>query len=180
MSCIALFRQRRWTTAAVLVVLVALTAGTATAGRREARSYERNRYAVTTFSDPVAKLLPRLAHLAHARIAVAGIAEAYPFYGAALSNVVGYPARRDGARFVEPHSCRAWLAALAAGRYDYLVTAREGTRNAVAVAWTRRDPAAHELVRSGSGATNRGTPWTWQLFRLDTTTDVDAASVCGG
>ena len=177
-SCFAAFGERRRAVPAVLAVLVALTAAAATAGRREARAYERHRYAATTFSDPVAEVLPRLARVRHARIAVAGIAEAYPFYGAALSNVVDYPARRDGARFVEPGSCRAWLEALSRGKYDYVVTAREGTRAAAAAKWTRRDPAARELVRSPPGATNRGRPWTWQLFRLDASPD--AASACGG
>ena len=89
-----------------------------------------------------------------------------------------YPARRDKARFIEYSTCRDWLAALARGRYNYVVTAHEGTSDSPAAKWTGRYPGVRELLASAPGATHRGRHWTWQLFRLDPTRPVDPAAAC--
>jgi hypothetical protein len=149
-------------------------------GRHEQQAYARDRYVAASFSDPVAPIARRLHGVRNARIAVEGMAESYPLYGPDLSNRVDYPARRDVARFVPYTSCRAWLTALHAGRYDYVVTAREGATDSEAAGWTRRYPGARELLRSGPGATSRGTRWTWQLFRLDSTVRVEPVRACAG
>jgi hypothetical protein len=159
-----------------LAVVIALLA--VLGGRHEQQAYARTRYVGIAFSDPVAPIAAELRRVHNARIAVLGLAESYPLYGADLSNFVNYPARRDHARFLPYETCRSWLRALARGRYDYVVTARESTVASPAAAWTRRYPAAHEILASTPGATSRGSHWTWQLYRLDPTRSVDPASAC--
>jgi hypothetical protein len=161
-----------------LVVAAGLLA--ALAGRHEERAYARFRYATATFSDPVAPLAGRLEHVRGSRIAVTGVSENYPFYGSDLSNRVDYPARRHEARFLAYTTCRGWLRALDTGRYDYVVTARESTLDSPAAAWTRRYPGARELLASAPGSTHRGTPWTWQVFRLDPARHLDPETACTG
>src|SRR5205814_39365 len=95
-----------------------------------------------------------------------------------LSNRVEYPARRDHARFRLYSTCRGWLAALADGRYDYVVTALESVADSPAAAWTRRYPGARELSASPPGSTHWGAHWTWQLFRLDPARRVDLEAAC--
>ena len=141
--------------------------------------FARNRFVGTTFSDPVAPIAARLRAVRSARIAVTGLSENYPLYGLDLSNRVDYPTRRVNARFFDYANCRTWLLALHEGRYDYVVTAREGVAASPAAAWTRLYPGARELLSSPPGATNRGTPWSWQLFRLDPARPVDPAAACG-
>jgi hypothetical protein len=103
-----------------------------------------------------------------ARVAVSGFYENYPFFGLELSNTVVYPAIRSGARFYPHPTCGAWLRALRAGRYDYVVTAREGGGSPPRqAAWTRAAPGAIELAASAPGTRWRGELWSWQLFRLD-------------
>jgi hypothetical protein len=163
-------------TSVALAVALALLA--VLGGRHEQRAYAQFRYDRATFSDPVAPIAGRLRHVHKARIAVVGLAENYPFYGADLSNRVGYPARRDEARFLPYPTCRGWLLALDNGRYDYVVTARESTADSRATAWTRRYPGARELLGSAPGTTHRGAHWTWQLFRLDSARQIDPDAAC--
>jgi hypothetical protein len=159
-----------------LAVAVALLA--VLAGRHEEQAYARFRYASATFSDPVAPIAGRLQAVRHARIAVIGLAENYPFYGPDLSNRVEYPARRHDARFLAYTTCRGWLRALAAGGFDYVVTARESTLDSPAAAWTRRYPGVRELLASAPGSTHRGSPWTWHLFALDPARQIDPDAAC--
>lgn len=172
-------RAQRGLPRAARVALVVAGALLAVAGgRHEQQAYARGRYAAATFSDPVAPIAARLRHVHGARIALVGLAENYPLYGADLSNRVRYPARRDAARFLPYSTCAGWLLALEGGRYDYVVTAHEGAADSPAAAWTRRYPGARELLASAPGETNRGVQWTWQLFRLDPMRRVDPAATC--
>jgi hypothetical protein len=158
--------------AAATVLAVAL------AGLHEQKAYARDRYRAASFSDPVAPIARRLRDVRDARIAVVGIAESYPLYGPDLSNRVGYPARRAGARFHPYPSCAGWLSALRRGRYDYVVTASESTVAPVEASWTKRYPGSRTLLASPPGATNRGSHWTWQAFRLGGARPIDALRAC--
>jgi hypothetical protein len=163
---------------AAVALVVAAAVVLALAGRHEQQAYARDRYVATNFSDPVAPIARGLRGVHHARIAVEGLAENYPLYGPDLSNRVDYPARREAAHFLPYTSCRAWLVALSAGRYGYVVTARESSAESPAAAWTRRYPGARELLSSAPGATHRGAHWTWELFQLDPSRRVDPARAC--
>jgi hypothetical protein len=158
--------------AGALLLLVVL------AGRHQEQAYAQSRFVDATFSDPVGPIAGRLRGAHNARIAVAGLTESYPLDGPDLSNRVDYPARLVDARFQSYSTCRSWLRALRAGRYDYVVTAREGATDSRAAGWTRRYPGARELLSSAPGATSRGVPWTWQLFSLDPARGVEPRAAC--
>lgn len=145
-------------------------------GRHEAKVYTAHRYASTVFAEPIANVARRVTLGAPARIAVVGFAEHYPFYGPQLLNRVDYPTRRSGARFLAYTTCRAWLAALRRGRYDFVVTARAGRAAAPEARWTRRYPGAHAVLRSDAASTR----WTWELFRLDRGRTFDPRAACAG
>ncbi len=132
------------------------------------RHYLRERYA----SDPLAFAR----NVSDARIAVVGSIQTYPLYGNTLSNRVEQVAHigPHGA-FERVRGCRAWRSALAAGHYDYVVTtpplipySPEGLifgpaydrKASPEAGWTRTDPAARELSRSGKITVFRlrGTP----------------------
>jgi hypothetical protein len=147
-------------------------------GRHEENVYAAGRYASSTFSDPIAPIVARLGGVRHARIAVAGISESYPLYGADLSNRVDYPVRRAAARFRTYATCRSWLSALRKGGYEYVVTAHEGRADSVTARWTRRDPGARALLTAKPGSRHRGAHWTWELFKLDRHRSVSPAAAC--
>ncbi len=127
------------------------------AGYPVQRHYLDKRYA----SDPLAFAR----NLEDQRIGVVGFVRAYPLFGNDLSNRVEQVAKHGphGA-FVRIRGCRAWRAALAAGGYRYVVTSppllpytAEGVifgpafdpKTSPEAGWTRSDPAAHEVSRSG-------------------------------
>ncbi len=111
--------------------------------------------------------------LGHTRIAVVGGVRAYPLYGTRLTNRVDQIARLGPhGSFGRVRGCRAWRSALAGGGYRYVVTSppllpytAEGLifgpeydpKRAPEEAWTRSDPAATEIARSGK----------LTVFRLD-------------
>jgi hypothetical protein len=161
-------------TAAAVAVLVVL------AGWHEERIYLRLRYTAAGYGQPIDRIAAVLRGVHGARVAVAGFAENYPFFGPDLSNTVVYPAIRSGARFYPYPTCAAWLRALRAGRYDYVVTAREGSSPPPQAAWTRAAPGAVELAASAPVTWRHGEPWSWQLFRLDRGPGADARAVCHG
>jgi hypothetical protein len=121
------------------------------------RHYLEERYA----SDPLAFAR----HLEHQRIGVVGFVRTYPLFGDDLSNrVEQVAARGPHGAFIRIRGCRAWRAALAAGRYRYVVTSppllpytAEGVifgpafdpKTSPEAVWTRSDPAAQEVSRSG-------------------------------
>jgi hypothetical protein len=166
-------RRSMWVVGCVATIVLVVAAGW-----HELQVYERNRYTTSSLAQPVEAIAAVVRHARDARIAVTGFAESYPFYGADLANRVDYPARRDGARFASYSTCRSWLRALSRGHYDYVVTARESTHEAIAAAWTRRYPGARELLESARGTERQGQPWRWQLFQLERDRQVNASRVC--
>jgi hypothetical protein len=146
----------------------------------EERIYLKHRYTAgaTSFAQPIGRIAAVLRGVHGARVAVSGFYENYPFFGPELSNTVVYPAIRSGARFYPYPTCAAWLRALRAGRYDYVVTAHEGGSPPHQAAWTRAAPGAIELAASAPGTRWRGEPWNWQLFRLDRGPGINARAAC--
>jgi hypothetical protein len=83
--------------------------------------------------------------LKNTRIALSGpfMILQYPYYGKSLTNYVQYVAKVSPAGAQGDYSsCRPWLRALHAGRYDYLVTLSVNDKR-----WTQADPAAR-LIRT--------------------------------
>jgi hypothetical protein len=105
--------SRRWPvlTAAAAAVCVAIVVGAALN-----RHYERERYS----RDVLYSWVDR--HLRHTRIAVAGFDRQYPLWGSNWNNYVQYVGTiQPHGGFTVAQSCRAWGAALAAGRFEYVV-----------------------------------------------------------
>jgi hypothetical protein len=81
----------------------------------------------------------------------------YPFYGTDLSNSVTYPAVPGSHDSLGPiPSCRAWRAAIDAGRFDFLVTAPrfdpahpDRPLPAPEGGWTRTSSGVGEVLRTG-------------------------------
>jgi hypothetical protein len=151
------------------------------AGWREQRAYLSNRARNSALYEPVEPIAGVLARMTKARVAVQGFDEIFPFYGRDLSNWVNVPAARvSSVRWIEYDSCRSWLLALQSGRYQYVVTARQGEHDPPAAAWTRRYPGARELLVNPPGETHQGAPWRWELFSLAPGARVDPKSACVG
>lgn len=160
--------------ASVLVVVAAAGA----LGWRVQDAYSRDRYGKPRLTEPIEEVYALLKDVRHARIAVSGLYEIYPLYGRDLSNRVAFPATRIDARF-EPHAtCPAWLAALAEGDYDYVVTARRDVREAPAAEWTRRYPGVESVVAVPPAVGRTGPMWSVQLFALERGSRVDPESAC--
>lgn len=163
------------------VVLGLLGLAVVAGGWKEQHDYLSSRYQQSALFEPVEPISRALDHAHHARIAVAGFQEVYPLYGSDLSDRVELPAARgDGTRFAPYGTCRSWLGALRHGGYQYVVTARQSTREPAAARWTLRYPGARELLSSPPGTTRRGSPWRWELFRLLPVPRLDAVAACGG
>lgn len=143
------------------------------------RAYFPNRYTQPRLQQPVDAVYAALPRKARVRIAVSGFSESYPLYGVDLSNYVELPAARAGARFHTYGRCQSWIAALAAGRFDYVVTAEEGRHAPAAAAWTRSYPDARRLASSPPHEIRAGKPWTWELFSLPRRAVVDPQGDCG-
>ena len=150
-------------------------------GWREQRTYLHDRYRGATLGEPVEPIYAALAGVSHARIAVAGFAEAYPLYGVTSTNRVDYPSSRSqGTRFTLRSDCSSWLLALSEGHYDYVVTARQGPGEPSTAVWTLRYPGAHELLASPPGFVRGGSAWRWELFRLPRAAGVNTEAACRG
>jgi hypothetical protein len=148
--------------AAAVLALAVLVAGYAAGDR-----YLDDRYASARVSDSA---LPRAVYgwardASGARIALSNMFLQYPLAGTELSNRVQYlglPARDGG--FRPPSGCREWRAALAAGGYDYVITAPRGypaqlsADDSPEAGWTRTDPGASEVMSDPGGV---------RLFRLE-------------
>jgi hypothetical protein len=128
------------------------------AGYAEQRHYLKHRYENTSPAQRLADAL-RWARNKHDRsIAIGGIRgvfNQYPFYGVDLSNHVqwlGIKGPHDA--WLRIPNCPQWRAAVNAGHYDYVVTTYDPfnpgrlttTREGI---WTRRDPAAKQVLRDG-------------------------------
>jgi hypothetical protein len=180
---IGLGARRRIPRTASALTAAAVAAVAVLAWWHQERIYLQLRYTAgaTSFAQPIERIAAVLRGVHGARVAVSGFYENYPFFGLELSNTVVYPAIRSGARFYPYPTCAAWLRALRAGRYDYVVTAREGGGSPPRqAAWTRAAPGAIELAASAPGTRWRGEPWSWQLFRLDRGPGVNTRAACPG
>ncbi|MGH2954573.1 MAG: hypothetical protein ACRDK9_11280, partial [Solirubrobacterales bacterium] len=96
--------------------------------------------------------------LRDARVAVAGVRgvfNQYPFYGTDLSNEVQWLGiEGDDGAYLRIPTCERWREELGAGDYTHVVTTYDpfnpGTLTDTKEAlWTRRDPAAREVLRDG-------------------------------
>ena len=143
------------------------------------RAYLRDRYSQARLPEPIEGAYGVLSQEHHARVAVSGFFENYPFYGADVSNRVDIPARRKGARFVPYTNCRTWLEALEKGHYDYVVTAAAGGREAPAAVWTSRRPDAR-VLHAAHGEERSRQSWTWQVFKLDRDSRAAPRAACRG
>jgi hypothetical protein len=88
----------------------------------------------------------------HARIAVAGLDEQWPLFGRDLTNEVQYIGRhtRHGG-FERATTCQVWRGAIVAGRYDYIVTAKDRAQGEpYEVGWTAGDPAISQILHVDS------------------------------
>lgn len=154
--------------AALVAGLVFICLGGALAGWHQQDDYLRRSYVHRLTEEPIDEIAAALRGVSHARVAVAGFRETYPFYGSDLTNRVILPARVTGARFADYSTCRAWLQALGRGRFEYVVTARQGERDAPTAGWTRLYGGVREVLAARPGALRQGKPWRWRLFRLPT------------
>lgn len=173
---LAAFAHRGVSRAAFLAVTAVVGLIAVAAGWEIQRIYYRGRYTQPRLQQPVDSAAMVLRHVSDARIAVTGFFETYPLDGVSLSNRVVVPAVRVGARFRADVTCRAWLAALERGHYNYAVTALQGTSEPAAAAWTRRLSGAREL-RSAS-TTRAGQSWYWEVFSLPRRVAVDPGAAC--
>ena len=157
-------RRSRWPAAAALIAVVVV------AGFPVARQYLRDRYARLGPTLPRASIWAR--HLEHERIGIVGYLLQYPLYGPNTSNRVVWLGHRGAHGAFSPiRNCRAWRAAIDAGRYRYVVTAPMSSvvlANPHAVlpepreaGWTRSGPGAHQILRDAATRTT--------VFRIDTT-----------
>jgi hypothetical protein len=106
--------------------------------------------------SPLAPIYARFQEIHHARVALAGIAiseQRYPLYGPSFDNYVNYLVwtGNDGTLH-EYRQCHAWLQALNAGHYNYLVVSPGGSDDhqkliAQAAYWLRPGPHAHVVLR---------------------------------
>jgi len=139
-------------------VAAMLTVGVVLAGWQVQDRYMRSRYK----DGPLAWAND----VRHTRIAVAYSLDLYPLYGRDLSNTVRYLGHQGphGA-YLPIRRCSEWREALNRGRYRYVVIASlDVLRTSVdpnlrAMEWTRSDPAAIPLLRSGTAGL--------AVFRLD-------------
>lgn len=128
-----------------LVMMVALVL---VAGYPLQQFYMSNRYQ-SPGAGPVGppRIVAWAQGLENTRIALSGpfMILQYPYYGKNLSNYVQYLAKvsPDGGQ-ADYSSCRQWLRALHAGRYDYLFSTSTNEKR-----WTRADPDA-TLIRTES------------------------------
>jgi hypothetical protein len=149
----------------VIAGCVLLLAGVA-GGYLVERSYMKNRYEDVAHNLPYGSA-PRdelvaiddwVRGVSNARIALNGLGVSYPLFGADLSNKVQYVAHRGphGA-FDEVTSCAEWRRLLNDGQYDYVVISPDSRSQAEppTAAWTRSDPAAQQIVRSGKASVFR-------------------------
>jgi hypothetical protein len=150
-------QNRRVSPAAVVAASVGVALIALGAGYAAQRTYLDGRYASAAGGNDEDAALMWARDVRDAKIGTV-IARQYPLYGTDLSNRVEFVGERGPDGTFEPiDTCPEWRRALNEGNYDYVVTGfREpteelGTRPGQPrqVRWTRRDPAAREIVREG-------------------------------
>lgn len=147
---------------ALLAVL--LVAGAA-AGYPWQRRYLHRRYAYQPGVSYMSSVWSLFRSIHHARVALVGTYGgffSYPIYGLDLSNRVQYVAAHGPhGSFTPIGSCRQWLTALAAGRFQYVVSTpardpwqRKRLTPSPELAWTAHDPGAQLVYhRRAAGQT---------------------------
>jgi hypothetical protein len=106
------------------------------------RHYFDQRYRLGVQSDPGLSAIYRWSQdIAHARIALYGTVEQYPFYGAFDTDRVTYLGMHtaDGG-YIPIDTCSRWRAAIASGGYQYLILAAAPTAG-LPITWTTGDPS---------------------------------------
>lgn len=152
-------RSRRAAIAAVVPLGVALLV----AGFVAQHHYFGRRYLTASSTDPALTSLYQWAqHVSHARIALYGTVEQYPFYSARDTNRVTYLGMHlPNGGFGPITTCALWRHRLQQGGYDYVVLTPGPTR-AIPTNWTRDDPTATLSLRPAPGysvyALANGTP----------------------
>jgi hypothetical protein len=127
-------------------------------------SYQRA-FLNTRYHPLPAPLTPASAWLAtvdHVRIGIGGFTEQYPLYGPILHNEVQFiGVEQAHGGFRQAESCHEWWAAIAAGRYDYVVVANKAVHppDLAMDAWTRADPRSQVVLQTD----------TVDAFRVDAT-----------
>jgi hypothetical protein len=93
------------------------------------------------------------------RIAAVNLLSSYPLFGKDLSNRVDYLAHGLADYSSPREHCAEWRRTVNEGRYSYVVVASYGfpfptpnSRRSLVEQWTRTDPAAHLIMKEGSGA----------------------------
>jgi hypothetical protein len=132
-------------TAVGLVVIAA-------AGFALQRHYFRERYRIGDASNPgLGGIYGWAQTISHARVALYGTVEQYPFYGATDSNRVTYLGRHttDGG-FAPIDSCPAWQRALQIGNYRYVVLT-PGPTAPIPITWTTQDPDLKPILHPTTG-----------------------------
>ena len=142
-----------------IAIVALVTTVVIVGGRHVEQRYLANRYAHDT--SELGQAFKWARGVRRERVAVAGTAEQYPFYGVTLSNHVDYMGvEGPHGEFSEFRSCRAWRLALARGRYRYVVAfpgVKSDPQQPPEAQWTRMDPSAREIVRAGRAS----------VFRID-------------
>lgn len=161
----ALVRRPRRELAVGLALLAPLVI---VGGSRVQQAYFDERYTMEGPSVPPPSLWARDLH--HSRVGLVGYLLQYPLYGTDLSNHVQFVGERGAhGAFRRFRSCDRWAAALARGRYRYVLTAAEGSI-ALGPAGTGppAEPREARWTRSIAGATEieRFPRFGAALFRL--------------
>ena len=147
--------DRAWLIGSAVAVVLAAAAVAGYAGQRH---YLRGRYTFHPGASSLSSLWAWARRVHHARIGLVGTFGgffAYPLLGLDDSNHVQYVAHHGPhGSFTPIRACRAWRAAVDAGRYRYLVTtpARDpwhphGLEYSPEGRWTASDPAARLVFR---------------------------------
>jgi hypothetical protein len=139
-------RSRVLAVAGIAVVIVAM------ASYPVVRSVLRTRYR----NDPVAQWANSLDGQ---HIAVAGGTLQYVLYGDRLANIVQYVGVEGShGEFHEYQDCSSWRGALRAGGFDWIFIDTANRRRPPFLDWITGDPAAREVLRTGTQHVFRFTP----------------------
>ncbi|MGH2951637.1 MAG: hypothetical protein ACRDKX_06305, partial [Solirubrobacterales bacterium] len=148
-------RAPRRVTAAIAAVVAA---GALAGGWWEQGHYLERRYENLSPQLKLADAARWGRDLRDGRVAIAGVRgvfNQFPFYGTDLSNHVQWlGVEGDEGAYLRIATCERWREELAAGDYTHVVTTSDpfnpGTLTDTKEAlWTRRDPAAREVLRDG-------------------------------
>jgi hypothetical protein len=164
-AVIALSRSGRAPLAVAAAIAVAAIAAAAVYAPKS-RDYLADRFQRAPAGSGLTPAYRWAKGVSGADIGLGGTAAAfsqYPFHGTDLSNAVTYPASPGADDSLTPlRSCRAWRAAINAGRFDYLVTAprfdpKDPDRPLPSpeASWTRGSAGVREILRSGPVAVFR-------------------------